>query len=79
MQKALCLEPFASKVYKKCQCCGCVRNLYYRLDVRDAKTATSLVGSFELCQDCGENFGSLLDQNFQPMPGRRKECEFNFD
>lgn len=61
-QNALRIDSYSATVYKRCSCCSRVRDLYYRMDVKDAKTATLVVGAFELCRDCGGNLGEILGQ-----------------
>lgn len=76
IKELMCIEPFAAVIYKKCGCCGRVRNLYYRMDVRDALTNTMLVGSINLCEDCGENFGAITQQKISK---ERTVTEFSFE
>lgn len=59
IQKALALESYAQTVYRKCECCKRVRDIFFRLNVKDAATGEMLVGSLELCKDCGKNFGEI--------------------
>lgn len=61
-KNALIIESYSATVYKKCSCCGRVRDLYYRMDIKDAATATLVYGSLELCRDCGGNFGEIVGQ-----------------
>lgn len=58
--KLLHLETFAAVSYHKCECCSRVRDIYFRLNVRHAQAEDMLVGSFELCKDCGKNMGDIL-------------------
>lgn len=51
---------FAQTVYKKCECCGRVRDIFFKLNVFDSKTNKMLVGDFDLCKFCGENLGDIL-------------------
>lgn len=60
MQDLLNIESYSAPVYKKCGCCGRVRDLYYRMSVKDAATGNMIVGTVELCRECGENFGEII-------------------
>lgn len=60
--KLLPIFAYAQPVYKKCECCGRVRDIYYRMHVMDPKDTNLLVGSIELCEPCGEKLGSITDQ-----------------
>lgn len=70
------LEQFAQTSYHKCECCNRVRDIYYRLNVRDCTTGRMLVGSFELCKECGQNMGDILHVN---APTEGTVTEFSFD
>lgn len=73
---ALKLEMFAQNSYHKCECCNRVRDIYFRLNIMDAATNTMVVGSFDLCKSCGENFGRILDSNLKTITEVKK---FNFE
>lgn len=45
----------------KCECCGRVRDIPYKLFVHDYDTGLYL-GDFDLCDDCGHNMAKLLQQ-----------------
>ncbi|GGI64320.1 hypothetical protein [Limosilactobacillus caviae] len=76
LKKALTLENFAQTVYRKCDCCKRVRDIYFRLNIRDAKTASMLVGSLELCKECGYNMGDITKTQIQT---ERTLEEFSFE
>lgn len=76
ISNALSLEPFAQTVYRKCDCCKRVRDIYFRLNVRDAKSASMLVGSLELCKSCGENIGEITNND---ITTERTITEFKFE
>lgn len=69
------LISFAQTSYRKCECCSRVRDIYFRLNVSDADTGTMLVGSFELCKECGANFGDILNTKINT---ERTVTDFNF-
>lgn len=56
---------FAQPVYKKCECCNRVKDIFYKMSILDAKTASMLVGDFELCKNCGENISDVLNLELQ--------------
>lgn len=60
--QALMIESFAQTAYRKCECCNRVRDIYFRLNIKDAETHTMIVGSIDLCKDCGENLGEIIGQ-----------------
>ena len=72
----LCLEQFAQTIYKKCECCGRVRDNFFRLNVKDARTKSMIVGSFDLCKECGQNFGDILKV---PISTERTVDDFSFE
>lgn len=57
------ITTLANTIYKKCECCNRVRDIFFKMDVKDAKTGQMLVGDFDLCKSCGENFGDILGIN----------------
>lgn len=61
MGNSLGITTLAHTVYKKCECCNRVRDIYFKMTVKDAKTGTFLVGDFDLCKSCGQNFGDILN------------------
>lgn len=73
---ALVIENFAQTSYRKCECCKRVRDIFFRLNVRDAESASMLVGSFELCEQCGKNFGEIIGKKAST---ERTETEFKFE
>lgn len=75
ISQMLALENFAQAVYRKCDCCKRVRDIYFRLNIRDAKTATMLVGSLELCKECGYNMGDITNTEVK----ERVLEEFSFE
>ncbi|KRM29843.1 hypothetical protein [Limosilactobacillus panis] len=76
LQQVLALESYAQTVYRKCECCKRVRDIYFRLNVKDAKTGEMLVGSLELCKDCGRNFGEITNSE---VATERTIEEFKFE
>lgn len=62
MLKKRCLRiaTLAHTVYKKCECCDRVKDIYFKLNILDANQASLLVGDIDLCKTCGENLGDIL-------------------
>ena len=60
-KKCLKVATLAHTIYKRCECCNRVKDSYFKLSVLDAAQATYLVGDFDLCKTCGENFGDILN------------------
>ena len=73
--EALALETFAQTSYRKCDCCKRVRDIYFRLNVKNAEATDLLVGSLELCRDCGQNFGAIIGK---PAKTEQVTTEFKF-
>lgn len=61
--KKECLQvaTLAHTIYKRCECCNRVKDIYFKLSVLDAAQSKYLVGDFDLCRSCGENFGDILN------------------
>lgn len=55
------ISTLAHTIYKKCECCNRVRDIFFKMRVKDAKTGNLLVGDFDLCKTCGQNFGDILN------------------
>ena len=70
------IDTLAGKMYKKCGLCGRIRNLLYRLTVRDAKTGQMVVGSLYLCEDCGNNLGDIIGSDVKPAKPRGRTVTF---
>lgn len=66
----------AQPVYKKCECCNRVKDIFFKMSILDAKTATMLVGDFELCTKCGENISDILNL---PLQKEVTVSEFSFE
>ena len=60
-KKCLQVATLAHTIYKRCECCNRVKDIYFKLSVLDAAQAKYLVGDFDLCRNCGENFGDILN------------------
>ena len=43
----------ANTIYRKCECCDRVRDLYFKMCVYDAEHGKFLVGTIDLCKNCG--------------------------
>ncbi|HWL22199.1 MAG TPA: hypothetical protein VNR38_00360 [Ureibacillus sp.] len=61
MINAMQITTLAHTVYKKCECCNRVKDIFFKLSIKDAKTSSFLVGDFDLCKTCGQNFGDILN------------------
>lgn len=72
----LTITPLAQTVYKKCDCCGRVRDVFFKLIIYDSKTGRMLVGDFSLCKTCGENFSDILNIK---VSTENVVTEFKFD
>ena len=62
MNKYLELVGYARPVYRKCELCKRVKDVNYRLDVRNAESAVMLVGSLDLCKHCAANMGEIIQK-----------------
>lgn len=60
-QNKIDLVTMAQTVYKKCECCNNVRDIFFKMQIFDAKTGKMLVGDFDLCKTCGENISDILN------------------
>ncbi len=60
MKDYLILSGYAQPIYKKCDLCKRVKDIHYRLDVKNADAPTMIVGSLDLCKVCAGNFGEIL-------------------
>lgn len=60
MKDYLILSGYAQPIYKKCDLCKRVKDIHYRLDVKNADASTMLVGSLDLCKVCAGNMGEIL-------------------
>lgn len=54
------LETFAHTAYRKCDSCKRVQDIYFRANIKDAMSGAMLVGSLELCKNCGTNLGDII-------------------
>ena len=59
-KRCLRIATLAHTVYKKCECCDRVKDVYFKLNILDANQASLLVGDIDLCKTCGENLGDIL-------------------
>lgn len=60
-KKSLKVATLAHTIYKRCECCNRVKDIYFKLSVLDAAHSKYLVGDLDLCKTCGENFGDILN------------------
>lgn len=60
MKEFLVLTGYAQPVYRKCEQCKRVKDVSYRLDVKNAESPVMLVGSLDLCKVCAANWGEIL-------------------
>lgn len=75
MSERLNISTLANTVYKKCECCGRVKDIFFKLIVNDSLTGKMLFGDFDLCKNCGENFGDILKID---LSTENVVTEFNF-
>ena len=59
----------------KCECCGRVRDIPFRLFISNAESKL-IAGEIDFCDDCGKNFCQLLGL---PVPDPIVLKEFRFD
>lgn len=76
IKNAFKLETFAQTSYHKCECCSRVRDIYFRLNIMDAYTQHMIVGSFDLCKECGENIGRIFHVE---TDAERTVTDFSFE
>lgn len=60
-KKALKVATLAHTIYKKCECCDRVKDIYFKMQILDAAEASYLVGDLDLCKTCGQNLGDILN------------------
>lgn len=60
IKEFLILTGYARPVYRKCELCKRVKDVNYRLDVRNAQTSSMLAGSLDLCKTCAGNVGEII-------------------
>lgn len=60
MKEYLVITSYAQAVYRKCELCKRVKDVYYRLDVRNAESSSMLVGSLDMCKVCAQNMGEIV-------------------
>lgn len=60
MKEYLVLTGYAQPVYRKCELCKKVKDVSYRMDVRNAESPAMLTGSLDLCKICASNMGEII-------------------
>ena len=65
MKEYLVLVGYAQAVYRKCELCKRVKDVTYRMDVKNAESPVMLVGSFDLCKNCAANMGEIVQKGAQ--------------
>lgn len=60
MKDYLNLVGYAQPIYRKCELCSRVKDVGYRLDVKNAESSNMLVGSLDLCKVCASNMGEII-------------------
>ena len=75
-KKCLKVATLAHTIYKRCECCNRVKDIYFKLSVLDAAQATYLIGDLDLCKSCGENFGDILNIT---IDSSKTITNFNFE
>ena len=61
---------------KKCSSCGRVRDIYYITTMLDVNNVELVVGNFEFCQECGNNFNRALGSELDADQKIVKEFSF---
>ena len=77
MKEYLNIELLKYPTVKKCECCDRVRDIYYRIDVKDFEDNNLIVGDLDLCKQCGDNFNKILGGKLNL--GEKLIKEFTFD
>lgn len=60
MKEYLVLTGYAQPVYRKCELCKKVKDVSYRLDIKNAESPVMLLGSLDLCKVCAGNIGEII-------------------
>ena len=60
MKEYLVLTGYAQPVYRKCELCKKVKDISYRLDIKNAESPVMLSGSLDLCKVCAGNIGEII-------------------
>lgn len=55
------MTTLAHTIYKRCECCNRVKDIYFKMNILDAAEAIYLVGDLDLCKTCGQNIGDILN------------------
>ena len=62
MKEYLDIVGYAQPVYRKCELFKRVKDVTYRLDVKNAQSSSMLVGSLDLCKACASNMGDIIQR-----------------
>ena len=60
-KKCLKMTTLAHSIYRKCECCDRVKDIYFKFSILNAADAHFLVGDLDLCKSCGQNLGDILN------------------
>ena len=60
MKEYLELTSYVRPVYRKCELCKRVKDVTYRMDVKNADSPNMLVCSLDLCKHCASNMGEII-------------------
>lgn len=61
---------------KKCECCDRVRDIYFKLSIKDFDDPELITGDLNMCKQCGDNFNSILGN--ENKLGEKLVKEFTF-
>jgi len=62
MNKFLFLSEYSQPIYRKCELCKRVKDVLFRLDVTNSEAAKMIVGSLDLCKNCAQNIGEIIQK-----------------
>lgn len=61
---------------QKCNCCNRVRDIYYKVLIKDIENTDLIAGDLDFCKLCGDNFSKVLGEELNP--DQKVIKEFNF-
>lgn len=69
--------PMKKTNLRKCECCGKVQDIYFKALIHDFENKDILVGEFNLCKSCGQNFNKIIGNKEEIGTKVIKEFKFN--
>lgn len=70
------IESFANTIYKKCDCCGRVKDLYFQSTIYSHEFPDRVIGNQRYCKQCGLNLAKILNLD---ASAERTTNEFRFN